>query len=643
MKGKFSAIYLLPLLLFVSNLFGQTITGKVLNESGAPAGSVSVKLMGSAKTVITNEAGHFSLAAAKLPDTLVFSAIGYETYKVRITEKTLADTRFEVVLLQSRTALHEVVVAGYGRSKKREVTGSVSSTRDVDKDVAYEGYIAGHVPGVSVTSDYAKSAPVEAKSIRIRGTSSIAAGGGALEKQFLAGKKVRFADSATTTEDGKVYRTKLVTAGEVNDFNKWTMWEDYTDNEFKQWSQKWKLSPNQRYCIQLQNKNNVPVIGQKVWLKRKDNNVVVWNATTDNTGKAELWAGMNAIGAANDTEYYIEVGNNKKIQRPTIFTNGINKMELDIPCNISNTVDIAFVVDATGSMGDEIEFLKLELEDVLRKTFDRFSDLDLRAASVFYRDKGDEYIAKHTGFNSDLLKTLNFIKLQKAGGGGDTPEAVESALQTALDSLEWSAGARARLMFLILDAPPHDGTENELYTLIEKAASKGIRVIPIVCSGADKSTEFLMRSLALATNGTYVFLTDDSGVGGKHIKPTTDAFNVELLNNLLQRLIGQSIYAEACNPSGQKVVAPVIKIPENILKVNISPNPTSGRFVIRSNKPLKEIFIADFTGKLLVRLSTTSKQDKWEGDLTQYPSGTYIVKYITTENVWGAEKIIVVR
>jgi Secretion system C-terminal sorting domain len=120
-------------------------------------------------------------------------------------------------------------------------------------------------------------------------------------------------------------------------------------------------------------------------------------------------------------------------------------------------------------------------------------------------------------------------------------------------------------------------------------------------------------------------------------------FNVEMLNNLLQRLISQTLYVPVCSAEPALQTTPFTKIPGNVLKVKISPNPTAGRIVIKSNKPLKEIFIADFTGKILMRLTANAKQEKWETDLGQYPSGTYIVKYITTENEWGAEKVLVVR
>jgi hypothetical protein len=72
---------------------------------------------------------------------------------------------------------------------------------------------------------------------------------------------------------------------------------------------------------------------------------------------------------------------------------------------------------------------------------------------------------------------------------------------------------------------------------IDRYAAMGIKLIPIASSGIDKSTEFLLRMMASVTEGTYVFITDDSGVGGEHIQPTVGEYKVEILNDLMVRLI----------------------------------------------------------------------------------------------------------
>jgi len=586
------------------SLIGQKISGRVLRENGSGASHVTIQFRNKSNAVMTNTDGSFTIMAKKLPDTLVFSAAGYEPYKVVVTEETVKDPNFEVVLLSTRNkaALSEVAVT----------PGIASSAKD-DETSAYS--ISGRVAGMKVIGY-----------------------GATTSAGYISDKKLFMVDTLPSKKD-VIYKSGLLTAGEVNDFNKWKMWADFQENEFKAYSDHWGLYPKQRYSVQLQNKDHIAIIGQPVFLINKKTNDTAWSAVTDNTGKAELWANMN--GLKNETDYVIVGKDLQNLNSPSGFANGVNKMEINAACSVSNTVDIAIVVDATGSMSDEIDFLKLELEDVIRNTFSQHPDLDLHVGSVFYRDRGDEYLTRHIDFQTDLLKVLNFIKLQRAGGGGDMPEAVDAALETALDSLHWSNNARSRILFLVLDAPPHDAAKEKMFDLIQKASAKGVRIVPVVCSGADKSTEFIMRSIALATNGTYVFLTDDSGAGLPHIKPTTDVFNVEFFNSLLERIIKQMVFANKC--SEQKDVEAFKNIPANIEKIKIYPNPTQGIITIESKNHLREIFITDFTGKILMRIETKEKQTKWSVSLGAYPNATYLVKYITADDRWGAEKIVLIH
>lgn len=616
MRYAFSLCLLVTAMLCHAYSFGQLISGKVLSERGLAASNISVHFKNKKNTVITRADGSFRIMATALPDTLVFAAAGYEPYSVVVTEKTVKDPHFEVVLLASRAMMSEVAATGYGASRaKRESRAVAAAAVRKDAEVDYDH---------SVTT-----APVMAYGTA-SGFSSRGASGTSTTKKIYT--------SDTVTNPGIQRKSKVLTAGEVNDFRKWKMWEDYTESEFKSYSQKWELFPRQRYSVQLTNPDRKAIIGQKLQLVERSSGEVIWTAYTDNTGKAELWNGFRSTNAATTA---IKIAGDDKVYAASDFANGINHIETKKSCAVTNKVEVAFVVDATGSMSDEIEFLKLELEDVIRSAFDKNTDLDLNIGSVFYRDEGDDYVTKYINFNNDLLKVLNFVKLQSAGGGGDYPEAVHSALITAIDSMNWSSDARAKIMFLFLDAPPHDQAKDDMFKLIQKAAAKGIRVVPVACSGTDKSTEFIMRSMALATNGTYIFLTDDSGVGGKHIKPTTDAFDVELLNTLLQRTLEQMIFVHGC--SEQVAVTEPIKTWNNTVSLKLFPNPTNGNFTIETDKPLKEIFVTDFTGKILMRLNTSDKTNRYHVDISQYPAATYFIRYVTADSTWGAEKVVVVR
>src|SRR5678815_983935 len=256
----------------------------------------------------------------------------------------------------------------------------------------------------------------------------------------------------------------------------------------------------------------------------------------------------------------------------------------------------------------------------------------------FYRDKTDEYIVRHVDLQTDLVRVLNFIKLQRAAAGGDVPEAVDVALQSALDSLHWSDNARTRLLFLVTDAPPHDESKEKIFQLTQKAAAKGIRIVPVICTGADRSTEFIMRTIALATNGTYVFLTDDDGSASPQTKITTGFFYVEFLNSLLERIIQEMVIVNKCPEQKENDI--LKNTPRNIEDIRVTADPTKRSIVIQSKGQLREVFIADITGKILLRLELQDRQTKWNINLSTLPNATFLVRYITMDDRWGAEKFV---
>ncbi|MCL2266919.1 MAG: hypothetical protein FWC17_04035, partial [Treponema sp.] len=108
----------------------------------------------------------------------------------------------------------------------------------------------------------------------------------------------------------------------------------------------------------------------------------------------------------------------------------------------------------------------------------------------------------------------------------------------------------ARIIFHVCDAPPHNTQENQtlFYNSIKKAAEKGIRIIPVASSGIDYATEYLLRQEALMTGGTYIFLTDESGIGYSHLQPTVGEYTVEYLNACLVRVINEYLTGEETEP-----------------------------------------------------------------------------------------------
>ena len=329
----------------------------------------------------------------------------------------------------------------------------------------------------------------------------------------------------------------LVTAGEWNDLDNWDFYQKTLIKEpFKGFPDDWQMYTNHRIAVAITAKNK-PAANATVTLFRND--TPIWTAKTDNLGRAELWVGAFQKEKELNTALLRLKVNEQWVSTAAISETQVNHIALDetLP-SPTNLVQIAFMVDATGSMGDELEFLKMDLKKVIAEVQKTNTQLKISTATVFYRDEGDEYVVKHSPFTEDINQTTEFISQQRADGGGDFPEAVDKAL-VQLNQLQWQPEARTRIAFLVLDAPPHNkpAVINSIQYSVKTAAASGIKLIPVVASGIDKTTEFLMRFIAMYTNGTYVFITDHSGIGNKHLEPSVGEYQVEKLSDLMVRLI----------------------------------------------------------------------------------------------------------
>jgi hypothetical protein len=334
-----------------------------------------------------------------------------------------------------------------------------------------------------------------------------------------------------------------ITAAEWNDnrnFDKWLPLledgqEETAPGAFKEFLQRWQFNTKNRISVNI-TKEDAPVCGAVV--KVYSGETLLYSATSNANGKAYLFIKSVNEGDSLTIE---AVSGGQTVSREAEYE---NNMEVDIEVAAAGAkedkLEIMFVVDTTGSMGDELRYLKAEIKDVIGQVKLANPQTEISIALLFYRDIGDDYVTRYFDFNSDIDTIKANISAQGPAGGGDYPEAVHTALSEAV-AKQWSTGNSTKLIIHVMDAPPHDNVndmsvyENSIYT----AASKGIRMIPVASSGIDKGTEYLLRNQALLTNGTYVFITDDSGIGGDHIEPTIDGYVVEYLNALLVRVINE--------------------------------------------------------------------------------------------------------
>ncbi|MBK7828463.1 hypothetical protein [Nannocystis sp.] len=188
-------------------------------------------------------------------------------------------------------------------------------------------------------------------------------------------------------------------------------------------------------------------------------------------------------------------------------------------------------------MGDELEYLKVEVRDIARKVARENPGVTQRWGLVVYRDHGDDYVTESIDFR-DIDAFVTMLGRHSANGGGDEPEAMDAAL-AASNRLSWHEGdATARMVFLVADAPSHSGSPAREFTRqVMRHRADGTAIYPVAGSGVSDPAEAELRLAARATGGQYIFLTDHSGIGGSHAAPKVDQYTVESLHDAMLRMI----------------------------------------------------------------------------------------------------------
>lgn len=232
------------------------------------------------------------------------------------------------------------------------------------------------------------------------------------------------------------------------------------------------------------------------------------------------------------------------------------ELEVEGPSAPGERLDIMFVIDATGSMGDEMAYITAELDAIVAQAVAEHGNADLRLGLVVYRDGGDDYVVRNLGFTDSLDTMRSWLAAQRADGGGDMPEAMDKGLAAGVDA-QWRGGATTRLLFLVADAPPHPEGYAPFLSAVERAQDKGIHIYPLGASGVESNAQYLLRAAAALTQGRYLFLTDDSGIGNSHAEPDIPCYVVTELKDLMARVIDGEMAGRRIEPDGQEVVRQV--------------------------------------------------------------------------------------
>lgn len=340
----------------------------------------------------------------------------------------------------------------------------------------------------------------------------------------------------------------VVTAGVVDDNADFGAYLAYRQRNTQQPVRERDVS--ERYLLEVVDANGRPVHDAEVAVQRAGVAEPVMWARTDTAGRA--WLHPRAfVAPAHRAEPTLGVAVRKggTQARATLQRGQSNAVQLRLAAAGSvqrPRLDLVFMIDATGSMGDEIGKLKSSMRAMAAQIAQLPGQPDICYGLVAYRDRGDAFITRTHDFTNDLGAFQNLLAKVQAQGGGDTPEALNEALQQVVHGLAWRTDA-ARLVVMVADAPPHLDYGGPQYDSdMQAALAKGIKLFAVGASGLDPVGQYVFRQLAQYTAGRFVFLTyknaaDPASGPGTQTVHDVKNYSVQTLDRLVVRLVSEEM------------------------------------------------------------------------------------------------------
>lgn len=211
-------------------------------------------------------------------------------------------------------------------------------------------------------------------------------------------------------------------------------------------------------------------------------------------------------------------------------------------------LDIVFIMDTTGSMGEEIDRLRTTIELIHLNLTNLSLKPAVRFGMVLYKDAGDEYRTRTIPLTENLEEFQAALDLVEASGGGDTPEDLQAALEDTIKKIDWDPRG-VRLGFIITDAPPHIdyGQEFDYVDSSKAAKAEGIKIFSVGTGGLSISGEYVLRQISQYTAGKYIFLTygergeSEGGSAGSVSHHTGSNFQTDKLEAIIIRFAKEEL------------------------------------------------------------------------------------------------------
>ncbi len=232
----------------------------------------------------------------------------------------------------------------------------------------------------------------------------------------------------------------------------------------------------------------------------------------------------------------------------TATVDGVVKLELPTqrPAIAKRQVDLAFVLDTTGSMSEEIDAVK----QTIKAVSDQLSNAqtDVRIGLVEYKDRSDCLLTRTFPFSNDLRAFSTSVANISASGGGDMPEDMHKGLDAALDKLQWR-GEATRMVVVIADAPPQFYAQsNDYANAAKRASARGIKLYTVAASGMDNLGQVVMRQMSQFTGASNMFVlrggAGPQSVGGGDPKSSCGGTHQEFSSGKLDQLIMRKLRQE---------------------------------------------------------------------------------------------------
>lgn len=348
------------------------------------------------------------------------------------------------------------------------------------------------------------------------------------------------ARSSSSDSGGDGATRPALSAGEVNDNERWDEYllyvREYSGGPI------YEVDVSERYVITVTDTNGRSVHNARVRVSAGE--VTLFEGRTYANGQTLFFplAFEASVGAKS---FVLSVGKDDSSWQMEFARGGERNWDATLDMEQAAIVegvplDILFLLDATGSMADEIGQIKDSLLSISSRISALPSQPDLRFGMVAYRDRGDEFVTRLYDFEPNAERFLETIRGVVADGGDDWPESLNEALHVAVHQPEWRTGDAIRLMFLIADARPHLDYPDDYSYAVEmiEAHRRGIKIFSIASSGLEPPGEYIFRQIAQHTMGRFIFIVYGEGDTTPH---NVSRYTVQQLDDLVVSLVEEEM------------------------------------------------------------------------------------------------------